>query len=106
AVAGLVVTIPVLCMGAFAPLASRLLRRYGSPRANRRAAPAPRGARRASAALLAVGVAGIVRAVVPGAALVLLVTVPIGIGIALAGTLLPVLVKEEYAGAPSLGTGV
>jgi len=92
AVAGLVVTIPVLCMGMFAPFASRLQRRYG------RSAT--------STALLLIGIAGVVRAVVPGAALVLLVTVPIGIGIALAGTLLPVLVKEEYVNAPTLGTGV
>jgi len=93
AVAGLVVTIPVLCMGLFAPLASPLLRRYGSRAAT-------------SGALLAVGIAGIVRAAVPGVALVLVATVPIGIGIALAGTLLPVLVKEEYARTPALGTGV
>jgi len=93
AVAGLLVTIPVLCMGVFAPLASPLLRRHGSRKAT-------------SVALVAVGIAGVVRAAVPGAALVLFATIPIGIGIALAGTLLPVVVKEEYADAPTIGTGL
>jgi MFS transporter, CP family, cyanate transporter len=32
--------------------------------------------------------------------------VPLGIGIAVAGTLLPVVVKEEYPARPSLGTGL
>jgi CP family cyanate transporter-like MFS transporter len=57
-------------------------------------------------ALVLVGALGVVRAVVPGAALVLLCTVPVGVGIAVAGTLLPVVVKEEYAERPTLGTGV
>jgi CP family cyanate transporter-like MFS transporter len=43
---------------------------------------------------------------VPSAPLVLLCTVPVGIAIAVAGTLLPVVVKEEYAERPTLGTGV
>ena len=92
-VAGLLATIPVLCMGVFAPLAPPVLRRWGS---------------RASigGALLLVGALGVVRALVPGAPLVLLLTVPVGIGIAVAGTLLPVIVKEEYAERPTLGTGV
>lgn len=93
AVAGLLSTIPVLCMGLFAPLAPRLLRTLGSQRA-------------VSLALGLVVVMGAVRSVVPGAALVLAFTVPLGIGIAVAGTLLPVVVKEELAGAPSFGTGV
>jgi CP family cyanate transporter-like MFS transporter len=47
-----------------------------------------------------------VRAAVPGAPFVLLWTVPLGVGIAVAGTLLPVVVKEEHAERPTLGTGV
>jgi CP family cyanate transporter-like MFS transporter len=92
-VAGLLATIPVLCMGVFAPLAPPVLRRWGS---------------RVSigGALVLVGVLGVVRAVLPGAALILLCTIPVGIGIAVAGTLLPVVVKEEYAERPTLGTGV
>jgi CP family cyanate transporter-like MFS transporter len=92
-VAGLLATIPVFCMGVFAPLAPPVLRRWGS---------------RVSigGALALVGALGIVRALLPGAALVLLFTVPVGIGIAVAGTLLPVVVKEEYPERPTLGTGV
>jgi CP family cyanate transporter-like MFS transporter len=92
-VAGLLPTIPVLCMGVFAPLAPPMLRRYGSRVA-------------VGASLALVGLVGVVRAVVPGAPLVLLCTVPLGIGIAIAGTLLPVVVKEEYPARPSLGTGL
>ncbi len=92
-VAGLLSTIPVLCMGVFAPLAPPLLRRYGSRLA-------------IGASLVVVGAVGIVRALVPGAPLVLVLTVPLGVGIAVAGTLLPVVVKEEYAARPMLGTGL
>jgi len=93
AVGGLLATIPVLCMGLFAPLAPPLLRRYGSRRA-------------VGGALLLVGVFGLARAAAPGVAAVLLLTVPLGIGIAVAGTLLPVVVKEEQPDRPTLGTGV
>lgn len=92
-VAGLLATIPVLCMGVFAPLAPPVLRRWGSRVA-------------IGGSLVLVGALGILRALVPGPALVLLFTVPVGIGIAVAGTLLPVVVKEEYPEQPALGTGV
>jgi CP family cyanate transporter-like MFS transporter len=92
-VAGLLATIPVLCMGVFAPLAPPMLRRHGARLAI--------GASLAFAASVAV-----VRALVPGAPLVLVLTVPVGVGIAVAGTLLPVVVKEEYPARPTLGTGV
>lgn len=93
AVAGLLATIPVFCMGLFAPLAPPLLRRFGSRLT-------------IGGSLAVVGVAGIVRAAVPGAALVLALTIPVGVGIAVAGTLLPVVVKEEHPERPMLGTGV
>jgi CP family cyanate transporter-like MFS transporter len=92
-VAGLLATIPVLCMGVFAPLAPPLLRRFGS-------GPA------IGASLAAAAAVGVVRAALPGAPLVLLFTVPVGVGIGVAGTLLPVVVKEEHAERPTLGTGV
>jgi CP family cyanate transporter-like MFS transporter len=93
AVAGLLSTIPVLCMGIFAPLAPPMLRRYGSRVA-------------IGVSLGMVGLVGVVRAVLPGAPLVLLFTIPLGVGIAIAGTLLPVVVKEEYADRPTVGTGL
>lgn len=93
AVAGLLATIPVVCMGVFAPLAPPLLRRHGARLA-------------IGGSLVLVGLVGVVRALVPGAPLVLLFTVPLGVGIAVAGTLLPVVVREEYPERPTLGTGV
>jgi MFS transporter, CP family, cyanate transporter len=93
AVAGLLVTIPVLCMGVFAPTAALLASRVGTTRA-------------VSAALVLVAVAGIARAITPDALLVLLVTVPVGIGMALGNALMPLAVKGGLAGRPLLGTGI
>lgn len=93
AVAGLLATIPVLCMGLFAPLAPPLLRRLGS-----------RGA--VGVALVALAVVGTIRAGAPHIGVLLGLTVPLGIGIAVAGTLLPVIVKEDIAERPTFGTGV
>jgi CP family cyanate transporter-like MFS transporter len=93
AVAGLLVTIPVLCMGLFAPTAAVLASRVGTTRA-------------VSAALVLVAVAGITRAITPSAVLVLLVTVPVGIGMALGNALMPLAVKGGLESRPLLGTGV
>jgi MFS transporter, CP family, cyanate transporter len=93
AVAGLLGTIPVLCMGLFAPPAPYLVARAGSRVA-------------VSAAVLAVATFGIVRALVPGAAAVVLMTIPVGIGMGLAGAMLPVAVKERFADRPGFATGV
>jgi len=93
AVVGLLGTIPVLCMGLFAPPAAYLASRVGT-----RAGIAW--------ALALIGVFGIARAVSPGAALVILLTWPVGIGMGLAGALAPVAVKERFAGHPAASTGV
>jgi CP family cyanate transporter-like MFS transporter len=93
AIAGLLVTIPVLCMGLFAPLAAPLAARIGTTRA-------------VSAALVLVAVAGIARSLTPSAALVLLVTVPVGVGMALGNALMPLAVKGGLAGRALLGTGI
>ena len=66
AVAGLG-TIPVLCMGLFAPPAPFVSGRLGSHRA-------------LGASLALIGIFGLARAVAPGAALVILLTFPVGIG--------------------------
>jgi CP family cyanate transporter-like MFS transporter len=92
AVAGLLATIPVLCMGVFAPAAPSVLRVVGSHRA-------------VVLSLAVIGVIGLVRAFVPGPALVLALTVPLGVGIAIGGTVLPVVVREELPTRPALGTG-
>jgi CP family cyanate transporter-like MFS transporter len=93
AVAGLLGTIPVLCMGLFAPPAAFLSRRLGSRHA-------------LAAALLLIGAFGLARAFVPGAALLILLTVPVGIGMGLGNALLPVSVKERFADRPVFATGV
>ena len=49
---------------------------------------------------------GIARAVVPGAVGVVLLTFPIGIGMGLAGAMLPVAVKERFSDRPGFATGV
>lgn len=93
AVAGLLGTIPVLCMGLFAPPAALLSARIGSRRA-------------LAAALVLIGAFGVARLLVPGAAGVVLLTLPLGVGMGLAGALLPVAVKERFADRPAFATGV
>ncbi len=93
AVAGLLGTIPVLCMGLFAPPAPFLSGRIGS-----------RGAIGAAVALI--GVFGVARALCPGAVGVILLTFPIGVGMGLGNALLPVAVKERFADRPGFTTGV
>jgi CP family cyanate transporter-like MFS transporter len=80
-------------MGLFAPPAPYLLERVGSRTA-------------IFAAIALIGVAGIARALAPGAAAVILLTFPVGIGIGLAGALMPVAVKERFAHKPAFATGI
>ena len=93
AVVGLLATIPVLCMGLFAPLAAYLAARIGTRRAM-------------TAGLALIGVFGIVRTFGPGAWGVVLLTVPVGIGMGIGNALAPMAVKERFASRPATGTGV
>jgi len=93
AVAGLLGTIPVLCMGVFALPAPVLSRRYGS--------------RLALAACLAlIGVFGVARAAAPGAAAVIALTFGVGLGLGFAQALMPVAVKEQFSSRPAFATGI
>jgi CP family cyanate transporter-like MFS transporter len=92
-VAGLLPTIVVLCMGVFAPVSVVLANRIGS-RAS------------ISIALALIGVFGVARALVPSVAFVIVLTVPVGIGVAVAGTLMPRAVKEAWPERPAFATGV
>jgi CP family cyanate transporter-like MFS transporter len=92
-VAGLLGTIPVLCMGLFAPAAAYVAGAVGA-----------RAAIGLSVALVAAG--GLVRVAVPDAAVLVLFTLPVGIGIAIAGTLMPAAVKGRLAHRPAFGTGI
>lgn len=93
AIAGLLGTIPVLCMGLFAPPAPYLSRRFGS-----RAAIA--------GCVVLIAVFGIGRAVVPGAVGVILLTFGVGLGMGFAQALMPVAVKERFAHRPAFATGI
>jgi CP family cyanate transporter-like MFS transporter len=93
AVVGMLSTSPVLCMGLFAPPAAFLSQRLGSRNA-------------LAAALALIGVFGIARALVPGAALLILLTIPVGVGMGLGNALMPVAVKERFSDRPVFATGV
>jgi CP family cyanate transporter-like MFS transporter len=93
AVAGLLGTIPVLCMGLFALPAPALTRRYG-----------PRLA--IAACLALIGGFGVLRAAAPGAAAVIALTFGVGLGLGFAQALMPVAVKERFASRPVFATGI
>ena len=93
AVTGLLGTIPVLCMGLFAPPAAYVLGQIG-------------GRTAIALCLLVIAVAGSARALAPGAALVVGLTLPVGIGMGLAGALMPAAVKARFPGRPAFATGV
>jgi CP family cyanate transporter-like MFS transporter len=92
-VVGLLPTIPVLCMGLFALVAPMAAQRFGTRQAM-------------TLSIVLMAVFGLVRAVAPSAALVLLATVPIGIGIGVGGALLPIAVKERFSRRPAFATGM
>ena len=93
ALAGLLGTIPVLCMGLFAPVAAYLSARLGTRRAM-------------TIGLALIGIFGILRAIVPSAWLVVLLTWPVGIGMGLGNALAPLAVRETVPERPATGTGV
>jgi CP family cyanate transporter-like MFS transporter len=93
AIAGLLGTIPVLCMGVFAPPAAFLSQRFGSRRA-------------LAFAIALIGVFGIARAASPNMAALILLTFPVGVGMGIGNALLPVSVKERFADRPVFATGV
>jgi CP family cyanate transporter-like MFS transporter len=93
AVAGLLTTVPVLCMGLFAPVSQRLAHRIG-----REATVA------VALVLLAVGL--LLRLAGDVLSVLLVSTLLAGIGIALCGTVLPGIVKEFFPGRSGAMTGL
>ena len=89
---GLLATIPLLCMGVFAPLAPYVVRRMGTDRG-------------LTIALLAIASFGLWRAAAQSPAGLLLTTFLVGIGLALGGTLLPMVVKQSFPDRPASATG-
>ncbi len=92
-IAGLLSTIPVLCMGVFAPLAGVVAHRWSLRTAM-------------AGCLLAIAIAGVGRSLSPGVAALLALTLPIGVAMAIAGTLLPVAVKSSFAHRPAFASGI
>jgi CP family cyanate transporter-like MFS transporter len=93
AVAGLLGTIPVLCMGLFAPLGAYLAGRIGSRTAM-------------AIALALIGAFGVLRTVFPSPWLVVLLTFPVGVGMGLGNSVAPIAVRERVPETPATGTGV
>ena len=93
ALVGLLGTIPVLCMGLFAPVAAYLSARLGTRRAM-------------TLGLALIGLFGVLRGVVPSAWLVVLLTWPVGIGMGIGNALAPLAVRETVPDARATGTGV
>lgn len=91
-VAGLLSTIPVLCMGLLAPLGPVLAGSIG-PKLG------------AALCVALVGIFGVARALLPDAATVLLATVGVGVGMAVVGPILPMIVRARLPGHPATGTG-
>jgi MFS transporter, CP family, cyanate transporter len=91
-IAGLLTTIPVLCMGLFAPIGPRLAARLGAGAAF-------------VACLTAIVGFGAIRALSPGVPLVLATTLGIGVGIGSAGAIPSMIVSRRVPARPVLGTG-
>ena len=89
---GALTTLPVLCLGLFAPMAPWLAKRFG-----------PEQTLAGGLALLAAGLALRGVPVVPA---LFLATLMVGAAIGVAGTLLPALVKRELPAGADLMTGV
>jgi CP family cyanate transporter-like MFS transporter len=93
AVVGLLGTIPILCMGLFAPVAAYLAAKIGTRQAM-------------IIGLALIGVFGLLRATMPSVWLVVLLTWPVGIGMGIGNALAPISVKEHFEDRPATGTGV
>lgn len=92
AVTGLLTAVPLVCMGAFAFLGAPIARATSS-----------RSAITISLALLTAF--GVIRSAFTQPALILVATAGVGVGIALAGAVLPQVVKETFADEPVRATG-
>lgn len=90
--AGLITMLPVLCMGLLAPVGQRLGHRFGNHRA-------------ITLAMILL-VAGMLLRASGGLSALYLGTLLVGAGIAIAGALLPAVVKERFASRAGLMTGV
>lgn len=92
-VAGLLATIPLIGMGLFALAGPGVAQLFGTRLGM-------------TICLVVLALFGILRAIAPDALLVLAATIPIGVGIGVAGALLPIAVKERFSHRPAFATGM
>ena len=92
AVAGLLTTVPIVCMGLLAFTGPPVIDRLGIRRT-------------IAGSLVLIGGGTLLRAAMPTGLTLILATFPIGVGLALAGVALPPLVKEHFPGRGGLVTG-
>ncbi len=92
-VAGLLSTLIVLCMGLLAPIAYRIVRRVGLRWT-------------IALALGTISACGVGRALAPSAAAVIGLTIPVGVGIAVAQSVMPLAVRQSWSTRPLLATGI
>jgi CP family cyanate transporter-like MFS transporter len=90
---GLLTTVPVVCMGVFAPVSLRVAARLGAERT-------------VLLSVTLVGATTLARLWSPGPVALLVTAFAIGVGIAIAGTLLPALAKAYFPGRVTLATGI
>lgn len=91
-IAGLLGTIPVLCMGLLAPLGPVLAASIG-PKLG------------VALCVSLVGVFGVARAFLPDSFSVLAATIGVGVGMAVVGPILPMIVRARLPNHPAAGTG-
>jgi MFS transporter, CP family, cyanate transporter len=84
--------IPFACMGAFSFLGPLVIERYGTRLV-------------LGGALALIGGGTLLRAIMPDALLLIAMTLPIGLGIALAGVVIPIVIKQYFPDHPGTTTG-
>ena len=92
ALVGLLTAIPFLCMGGFSFMGPGVIERHGTRRV-------------LASALVLIGAGTLVRAAMPTAWLLIVTTLPIGLGIALGGVVIPIVLKQYFAPRPGAVTG-
>lgn len=92
AVGGLLGTIPVLCMGVFALVGPWIARRFGAERT-------------IAGGVAAIAAFGLARAFAPDTAAILLLTFGLGVGVAVTGPLVPIVVRERRPDRAATLTG-
>ena len=92
ALVGLLTAIPFLCMGSFAFIGPPVIERLGTRRV-------------LAVALVFIGAGTLLRAAMPTSFLLIATTLPIGLGIALGGVVIPIVLKQYFSSRPGAVTG-